>query len=87
VECNEQRCTLCPDGLHSLDGGMTCQCVLGEYVQGVCVEATGCTSVIANAQGAQTCVACDPAVYQEIPVNGECVCLIGKLINDLCCDI
>ena len=35
-ECTATTCTVCQEGLHSLDGGLSCECVLGEYVDGVC---------------------------------------------------
>jgi cysteine-rich repeat protein len=53
----------------------------------MCVPIFGCTAAFQNADESATCLACDPSLFQPLPLNNTCQCLQGRLINDMCVDL
>jgi hypothetical protein len=78
-QCNNRFCTACAR-FYTLSGSGECVC----EVEGTCFEITGCTVSFLNSSLGEECLKCNSTSFYSAPVNNECICLNGTLVNGIC---
>jgi hypothetical protein len=81
-KCNNSYCSQCARSYTlAVSGDCVCE------VEGTCLEVVGCSVSVVGSAGAEECLRCDSATFHSEPVNNECVCLVGILVNGVCTSI